>query len=89
MGRKYRKLRIAWSVGCLAALVVFLPDIEPARGPNSTLVPPSRLIMPMSIGLPLIAALPWIPTRFSLRALLIGMTVVAAVLGLAIWARGS
>jgi hypothetical protein len=32
------------------------------------------------------AALPWLRWRFSLRALLIGMTVVAAILGVAIWA---
>jgi hypothetical protein len=32
---------------------------------------------------------PWIHWRFSLRTLLIGMTVVAAILGLVIWARGS
>ena len=32
------------------------------------------------------AALPWIRRRFSLRTLLIGMTVVAVMLGLVIWA---
>jgi hypothetical protein len=29
---------------------------------------------------------PWLPARFSLRTLLIGMTLVAVMLGLAIWA---
>jgi hypothetical protein len=39
----------------------------------------------------MLAALPWIhwSRRFSLRTLLIGMTVVAAVLGLVIALRGS
>jgi hypothetical protein len=36
----------------------------------------------------LLAALPWLRWRFSLRTLLIGMTVVAVVLGLVIWAAG-
>jgi hypothetical protein len=32
-----------------------------------------------------LAALPWLRWRFSLRTLLIGMTVVAVILGLALW----
>jgi hypothetical protein len=33
----------------------------------------------------LIAALPWLPWRFSLRTLLIAMTLVAVALGLIVW----
>jgi hypothetical protein len=33
----------------------------------------------------MLTAAPWLPRRFSLRTLLIGMTVVAAVLGLVVW----
>jgi hypothetical protein len=33
-----------------------------------------------------IAPIPWLPCRFSLRTLLIGMTLIAVVLGLLIWA---
>ena len=32
-----------------------------------------------------LAALPWIPRRFTLRTLLIGTTFVAVVLGLVVW----
>jgi hypothetical protein len=35
-----------------------------------------------------LGVLPWLPWRFSLRTLLIAMTVVAAILGLVIWAAG-
>ncbi len=35
------------------------------------------------------AALPWLRWRFSLRTLLIAMTLVAAVLGLIVWAAKS
>jgi hypothetical protein len=36
-----------------------------------------------------IAGLPWLPWQFSLRNLLIATTLVAVVLGLALWAVGS
>jgi hypothetical protein len=136
---KYRKLRIAWSVGCgiLCLLLVvlwvrsywwesianpvvtsrvpsmvngqlvyndvrarlnrfepdplvthFLPSIVTfsyngftIRG-ISAVIPP-WLFVPLSA---LVAVVPWIRWRFNLRTLLIGMTVVAALLGLVIWA---
>jgi hypothetical protein len=34
----------------------------------------------------MLATLPWLPSRFSLRTLLIAATLVAAVLGLVVWA---
>jgi hypothetical protein len=73
-----RKFKIAWSIGCLIALGFFLPNVEPTRGSSSP--PPARLIMLMVIGFPLLAAIPWIPTRFSLRTLLIAMTLAALTL---------
>ena len=75
------KSKIAWSVGCLICLGFFLPNIDPSRGPNSTLIPPNtRLILLMLIGFPLLAAIPWIPTRYSLRTLLIAMTIATLTL---------
>jgi hypothetical protein len=149
---KYRKLRIAWSVGCgilcllLIALWVrsywkydfldrfntsrMLTSLESSSGrlrfgltdyktvPAFTVKPhawslrgygPERVhenvfsyesnSLQTTVGFPhwlpvLIAALlsvtPWLHWRFSLRTLLIGMTVVAILLGLTLWAsRGS
>jgi hypothetical protein len=56
------------------------------------LINTSTLILPHWFGIMFFAALtiaPWIcwSKRFSLRALLIGMTLVAALMGLAIWAE--
>jgi hypothetical protein len=56
------------------------------------LINTSTLILPHWFGIMFFAALaiaPWIwgAKRFSLRALLIGMALVAALLGLAIWAE--
>jgi hypothetical protein len=135
---KYRKLRIAWSVGCgLAALLLsvlwvrsyrtsdcisrdkieisslsgvvqfarasppvypgWLLTSDPVSDALGTMpsfefyVEPSYcyvnvphwLLMLMSTTF---ASIPWLRWRFSLRTLLIGMTVVAAILGLVIWA---
>jgi hypothetical protein len=66
-------VRIGWTMGWLIALVLLLPNVDSPR--------PSRLIMPMLIGMPLIAVIPWVPTRFSLRTLLIATTLVAVGLG--------
>jgi hypothetical protein len=123
----YRKLRIAWSVGCgvLCLLLIALwvrsyfatdeiltaqqgqplrftsiaslkgsfvlrTDIDPS---SSRYTPPTLVISYAPCVVVAIAAalLPWlISRRFSLRALLIGMTVAAALLGAAIVAlRGS
>jgi hypothetical protein len=78
---KSTKFKTAWSVGCLICLGLFLPNFEPSRGASGTLTqPPTRLIMLMLIGFPLLAATVWIPTRYSLRTLLIAMTVAAFTL---------
>jgi hypothetical protein len=47
-------------------------------------------VVPYSIATALLATLvglPWLPTRFSLRALLIATTLVAVGLGLSVWLR--
>jgi hypothetical protein len=48
-----------------------------------------KISIPYSLPLVFAAALaafPWLPWRFSLRTLLIGMTALAVVLGAAVWA---
>jgi hypothetical protein len=76
-----RKFKIAWSVGCLICLGLFLPNVDASRGANGTLSqPPAALIMLMLIGFPVLAAIPWMPTRYSLRTLLIAMTLAALTL---------
>jgi len=75
------KFKIAWSVGCFISLGLFLPNLDAARGPSSTLINPSTsLVLLMLIGFPLLAAIPWIPTRYSLRTLLIAMTIATLTL---------
>lgn len=80
--RRRRRLRIAWTMACLIGLGFFLPSVEPARGANGLTVPPAGLIVLVLIGFPILAIIPWIPTRFSLCTLLIIMTLVALGLGL-------
>jgi hypothetical protein len=150
---KFRKLRIAWSVGCgiLCLLLVVLwvrsywwmdviglrlvgaraiaavsqpgtMELSVAYPSNSAPPPPvvgssrfmlssmpqeSPLHMLWAIGrrvtptgttayvyvphwfaaflVAIFAAFPWLPWRFTLRTLLIGMTVLAVVLGVAVW----
>jgi hypothetical protein len=40
----------------------------------------------LAVTISALGLLPWLPWRFSLRTLLIGMTVLAALLGAAVWA---
>jgi hypothetical protein len=74
---KYRKLPIAWSVGCFIAMVLLLPDADTSH--------PSPWFMPILVGFLLLAVGPWIPPRFSLRTLLIATTLVAVALGVIVW----
>ena len=88
VGMKNRELRIAWSIAWLIVLGLFLPVFEVSRGANSTPAAPSVGALLLFIGLLVMAVVAWIPTRFSLRGLLILMTVVAITLGLGAWAFG-
>jgi hypothetical protein len=44
-------------------------------------------IWPWLIAVLLVTIAPWLPNRFTLRTLLIAMTLIAAVLGLIVWFR--
>jgi hypothetical protein len=92
-GMRFRKLRIAWSVAWVIACVLLTygfirhersvndaPYVEEYASWNSY----SYLILPAAI----LAIAPWLswPRRFSLRTLLIAMTLVALVLGVVVLA---
>jgi hypothetical protein len=59
--------------------LVMLVNWQPAGHPLSTRM---WIFVLITVGL---SAAPWIPWRFSLLTLLITMTIVAALLGLAVW----
>jgi len=73
---KYRNLRIAWSVAWVLICLMLDGDVAD----------PIYWLVVLLLGL--MAAVPWmgLPNNFSLRTLLIGMTVLAALLGLVVWA---
>jgi hypothetical protein len=79
---KHRKLRIAWSAFALMACIwlasAWVQDYRQTQLLNSL---PYAYPILLAVGL---AALPWADgsIRFSLRTLLIGMTVAAVALGL-------
>jgi hypothetical protein len=56
-----------------------------APWPNQQLVVPHWLLVLTTVG---VSFAPWLRWRFSLRALLIGMTVAAVLLRLVIWSSG-
>jgi hypothetical protein len=66
---RFRKLRIAWSV-FWACLCMFLIGLSQWA---------------LLAAFAVVAAVPWLPARFSLRTLLIVTTLVAVVLGLIVW----
>jgi hypothetical protein len=56
---------------------------------QSGLPRPTRIRLPywlLALIAAILGALPWLRWRFSLRTMLIGMTVVAALLGALVWA---
>jgi hypothetical protein len=83
---KHRQVRIVWSVGwSVATLVLAMLWLEDYRS--------TRLVASMPYAFPLLACIgltlaPWTsgPTRFSLQALIIAVTLVAVVLGLVVMA---
>jgi hypothetical protein len=85
---RFRKLRIAWSV-VWAFAYLLLPILNPGydyyRTPRKYFITPQQHFLLAFPALLLIAA-PWLSRRFSLRTLLIAMTLVAVSLGLIVWA---
>jgi hypothetical protein len=63
----------------------WLPSMRTVKPGEPTLYSVSHAFAVMSIAV--LAALPWLRWRFSLRTLLIGMTLVAVMLGLVVLAR--
>lgn len=79
-----RKTHVAWSVVLLSLLGFLLPATQPARtGSGQPSVLAGVLIAVFTVGVLFAVVLPWIPTRFSLSALLVLMTVIALLLGAA------
>jgi hypothetical protein len=77
---KYRKLRIVWSLGWIATCMLVLPALQPSSHGSEIL----RWVYwdhywKVAVSLLLIAAIPWLPWRFSLRTLFILTTLVAVV----------
>jgi hypothetical protein len=83
---KYRKLRIAWSVGwgvlCLLLIVLWVRSDHWADAIGYGIDFPAWLATLFAASLVVATLLPW---RFTLRTLLIGMTVLAVVLGIVVW----
>jgi hypothetical protein len=80
---KFRKLRIAWSVGIILPYVMY-PAVYISCNP----LPRWRAVEAyFLLALPTLffALLPWLNWRFSLRAMLIVTTLIAVTLGLAVW----
>jgi hypothetical protein len=88
---RFRKLRIAWSVGAL--IILLLSGIQPASDGYETMRQmyfylwwDHPVVWTASVLVIAIASwLPW-PNRFTLRTLLIATTLVAVVLGLIVYA---
>ena len=82
---KYRKLRIAFSAVCgIVCLLLIVLWVQGYR--NTGLISSLPFAFPTLILFVLTVA-PWASAiRFSLRTLLIGMTLVAALLGAVVWA---
>jgi hypothetical protein len=81
---KYRKLRIAWSVAVVVAypVLVFIAAEREWLPPEVIFFLFYPLLL-LALG---IAAAPWFTWRFSVRTLLVVMTIVAVILGIIIWA---
>ena len=77
MQRWFRYCRIAWSVGCGLLCILLLVPIA-GTGPA---IPYWPLVFVTS----LLAVAPWLPYRFSLRTLLIAITLIGLILGAIIY----
>jgi hypothetical protein len=83
------KARIAWSIAVLIVLGLSLPVFQPVRVRSSVPVPitaqPQSYVWILAAAALILAVVPWIPRRFSVRALLILMTLVAVGLAVCVW----
>jgi len=96
---RFRKLRIAWSVvwglACVSLIVLWVRSYgrEDLRIDSQfwvadlTTVAGRKLHWLVTIFCAILVGVIW-PGRFSLRALLIATTLLAAVLGLIVWTTG-
>ena len=83
---RFRYLRITWTVFCsIACVLLILLWVQDYRATRLIASLPYAFPLLISFGL---AVAPWVSgqTRFSLRTLLIVTTLVALVLGLAVYA---
>jgi hypothetical protein len=76
-GMRFRKLRIAWSVVWGYVIVFF------AANEGSHIWPPAAIFLVVAS---MLAVVPWFPTRFTLRTMLIATTLIGVVLAFIVWA---
>ena len=86
------KLRMAWSASVFILLGMVLPAFQPVRGfatppmPGTSQQPDHTWYLASATAAAIVLAVaPWIPRRFSVRGLLILMTLVAVGLSLCAW----
>lgn len=86
------KLRMAWSASVFILLGLMLPAFQPVRGfatppmPGTSQPPDHAWYLASATAAAIVfAVVPWIPRRFSVRGLLILMTLVAVGLSLCVW----
>jgi hypothetical protein len=84
---KYCKLRIAWSMVWIIGFALIPPSLQPNSHGSATLRWLSRHPWQLAVLVGLIAAVPWLRCRFSLRALLIFATLAVVLFGLIVWLR--
>jgi hypothetical protein len=75
---RFRKLRIAWLIVCVA-IGLLLNVVRESTYPDF-----ENLVLPCAVMLTALAAVPWLQGRFTLRTLLIATTLVAVMLGLVV-----
>ena len=83
---KWRKGRIAWSVGILFLAALLLPVFEPVQESGVPHRPHSILYWPVIVGSIILVAVLWMPQKFSLQYLLIATTLITVALWLAMLA---
>lgn len=86
------KLRMAWSASVFILLGLMLPAFQPVHGfapppmPGTSQQPDHTWYLASATAVAVVLAVaPWIPRRFSVRGLLILMTLLAVGLSLCVW----